>query len=41
MSSNQPVILTGDRPTGQLHLGHFVARCKTAWPCRTATASSC
>ena len=24
MSSNQPVILTGDRPTGQLHLGHFV-----------------
>ena len=21
---NRPVILTGDRPTGQLHLGHFV-----------------
>ena len=22
---NAPTILTGDRPTGPLHLGHFVA----------------
>ena len=24
MSTNKEIILTGDRPTGPLHLGHFV-----------------
>ena len=24
MNNNKPIILTGDRPTGQLHLGHYV-----------------
>ena len=24
MTQNKPIILTGDRPTGQLHLGHYV-----------------
>jgi tryptophanyl-tRNA synthetase len=23
-ADQRPIILTGDRPTGQLHLGHFV-----------------
>lgn len=29
MSQIRPIILTGDRPTGQLHLGHFVGSLRT------------
>ena len=25
------IILTGDRPTGRLHVGHYVAHCAGAW----------
>ena len=29
-------MLTGDRPTGRLHLGHyFGTHPRAAWPCRT------
>jgi tryptophanyl-tRNA synthetase len=28
LESNRPVVLTGDRPTGPLHLGHFVGSLK-------------
>lgn len=24
LSSSQPIVLTGDRPTGQLHIGHYI-----------------
>lgn len=29
MNTTRPIILTGDRPTGQLHLGHFVGSLRT------------
>ena len=29
-------ILTGDRPTGQLHLGHYFGTCATGSGCRTS-----
>ena len=36
------VILTGDRPTGKLHLGHYVGYCAAASNCRTlATLTAC
>lgn len=38
---NAPTILTGDRPTGPLHLGHFVDRCASAWRSSTHTTSLC
>lgn len=25
------IILTGDRPTGRLHVGHYVGSCAGAW----------
>ncbi len=28
-SAERPIILTGDRPTGQLHLGHFAGSLRT------------
>ena len=28
-------MLTGDRPTGRLHLGHYFGTLKGAWSCRT------
>ena len=28
MAENKKIILTGDRPTGQLHIGHYVGSLK-------------
>ena len=33
-------ILTGDRPTGRLHLGHYFAPCGTGSGCRTSARRS-
>ena len=32
-------MLTGDRPTGRLHLGHFFGSIKSVWRCRTAAST--
>ena len=34
-SMDRKRILTGDRPTGKLHLGHYVGSLKTGLHCRT------
>lgn len=28
-------MLTGDRPTGRLHMGHYFGTLRSAWRCRT------
>ena len=28
------IILTGDRPTGRLHVGHYVALCASVYSCK-------
>ncbi len=37
---NRPVILTGDRPTGQLHLGHFVGSLRSRVGLQDFTSST-
>ncbi|MCC9082848.1 hypothetical protein LOS22_03020 [Enterococcus faecium] len=35
------IILTGDRPTGKLHLGHYVGSLKPEWLCRQMKTTNC
>ena len=37
----KPVILTGDRTTGPLHIGHYAGSLANGCGFRTATSSSC
>ena len=37
----KPIILTGDRPTGKLHIGHYVGSLKIEYYCRKKTSMRC
>ena len=37
--NNKTIILTGDRPTGPLHLGHYVGHCASAPRCNMIIGS--